>query len=250
MWMKFNGRQSIIHLFREHETRPTRIHCNDFIIGAMASRITSLRIVYSTVYSDRSRKTSKLRVTGLCAGYSSGTGEFPAQMASNQENISIWWHHHVTGHNSMVNTNLQTRSDAVVHVPQPTKHPGRIQRNDKNMIAGILPKNHDDVIKWKHFPRYWPFVHSPHKGQWRGALMFCLIRAWINSWVNNCEAGDLRRYLVHCDVIVMGIRRLGNEKTEPTLKFRRPAARLAAYFRVTSVQCVNHTIIRVTLPMK
>ena len=36
---------------------------------------------------------------------------------------------------------------------------------------------HDDVIKWKHFPRYWPFlpVNSPHKGQWRGALMFTLI---------------------------------------------------------------------------
>ena len=70
---------------------------------------------------------------------------------------------------------------------------------------------HDDVIKWKYFPRYWPFVrgihrspvNSPHKGQWRGALMFCLIRAWINGWVNNCEAGDLRRYLAHCDVIVM-----------------------------------------------
>ena len=70
---------------------------------------------------------------------------------------------------------------------------------------------HDDVIEWKHFPRYWPFVrgihrspvNSPHKGQWRGALMFCLTRVWINSWVNNCEAGDLRRYLAHCDVIVM-----------------------------------------------
>ena len=46
-------------------------------------------------------------------------------------------------------------------------------------------------------------ANSPHKGQWRGALMFCLIRVWINSWVNNCEAGDLRRYLAHCDVIVM-----------------------------------------------
>ena len=45
---------------------------------------------------------------------------------------------------------------------------------------------HDDVIKWKHFPRYWPFVqgihrspvNSPHKGQWREALMFSLICAW------------------------------------------------------------------------
>ena len=41
-----------------------------------------------------SKKTSKLRVTGLCAGNSSVTGEFPAQMASNAENVSIWWRHH------------------------------------------------------------------------------------------------------------------------------------------------------------
>ena len=44
----------------------------------------------------KSKKTSKLRVTGLCAGNSPGTGEFPAQMASYAENISIWWRHHVT----------------------------------------------------------------------------------------------------------------------------------------------------------
>ena len=42
----------------------------------------------------RSKKTSKLRVTGLCAGNSPGTGEFPAQMAINTENVSIWWRHH------------------------------------------------------------------------------------------------------------------------------------------------------------
>ena len=70
---------------------------------------------------------------------------------------------------------------------------------------------HDDIIKWKHFPRYWPFVrgihrspvNSPHKGQWHGALMFIWSSPWINGWVNNCEAGDLRRYRAHCDVIVM-----------------------------------------------
>ena len=44
----------------------------------------------------RWKKTSKLRVTGLCAGNSPGTGEFPAQMASNAENVSIWLRHHVT----------------------------------------------------------------------------------------------------------------------------------------------------------
>ena len=43
----------------------------------------------------------------------------------------------------------------------------------------------------------------PHKGQWRGALMFSLICAWINDWVNNREAGDLRRNLAHYDVTVM-----------------------------------------------
>ena len=65
--------------------------------------------------------------------------------------------------------------------------------------------------KWKHFPRYWPFVrgihrspvNSPHKGQWRGAFMFSLICAWINGWVNNREAGDLKRHNAHYDVIVM-----------------------------------------------
>ena len=46
-------------------------------------------------------------------------------------------------------------------------------------------------------------VNSPHKGQWRGSLMFSLIYAWINDWVNNREAGDLRRQRGHYDVIVM-----------------------------------------------
>ena len=71
--------------------------------------------------------------------------------------------------------------------------------------------DHDDVIKWKHFPRYWPFVrgihrspvNSPHKGQWRGALMLSLICARISSWVNNGEAGDLGRNRAHYDVTVM-----------------------------------------------
>ena len=68
---------------------------------------------------------------------------------------------------------------------------------------------HDDVIKWKHFLRYWPFVrgihwspvNSPHRGQWRRALMCFLISAWINGWVNNREAGDLMRHSAHYDVI-------------------------------------------------
>ena len=46
------------------------------------------------LFRRRSKKTSKLRVTGLCAGDSPGTGEFPAQMSSNAEHVSIWWRHH------------------------------------------------------------------------------------------------------------------------------------------------------------
>ena len=46
-------------------------------------------------------------------------------------------------------------------------------------------------------------VNFPHKDQWRGALTFTLICAWINVWVNNREGGDLRRHLAHYDVIVM-----------------------------------------------
>ena len=71
--------------------------------------------------------------------------------------------------------------------------------------------SHDDVIKWKHFPRYWPFVrgihlspvNSAHKGQRRGALMFFFIYARINSWVNTGEAGDLRRHDAHYDGIAV-----------------------------------------------
>ena len=71
--------------------------------------------------------------------------------------------------------------------------------------------SYDDVIKWKHFPRYRPFlrgihrspVNSPHKGQWRGALMFSLICVWINVWVNNGEAADLRCHRPHYNVIIM-----------------------------------------------
>ena len=82
------------------------------------------------------------------------------------------------------------------------------------LMGRLLPKRvkvHNGVIKWKHFPRYWPFVrgihrspvNSPHKGQGRRALMFSLICAWINAWVNNREAGGLRGHCAHYDVIVI-----------------------------------------------
>ena len=289
-------------------------HYNDVIMCAITSQITSLAIVYSTVYSrPRSKKTSKLRVTGLCEGNSPVTGEFPAQRASNAENVSIWWRHHVTMVLSMRDKKVSTmwdtraldlhkekfqawycrsfmdfphkktmtwetfgqRCDTIRYmhfVPQHehtrksvhwlievgTKYPTLCMRlfHFSNANYYFLIKNlqkwfslspidntsalvqvtacgyyssqgrnhegvmtwtrfaHDDVIKWNHFPRYWPFVrrihrypvNSPHKGQWRGTLMFSLICARINDWVNNREAGDLRRRWAHYDITVMAVR--------------------------------------------
>ena len=61
----------------------------------------------------------------------------------------------------------------------------------------------------------------PHKGQWRGALMFSLIRARINGWVNNPEAGDLRRHPSHCDVIVM-YARIGDVEARRAIRIMIP----------------------------
>ena len=86
-----------------------------------------------------------------------------------------------------------------------------LEQQNMTLKSAQKSHTHDDVIKWRRSPRYWPFVrgihrspvNTPHKGQWRGTLMFSLICAWINGWINNHEAGDLRRHRGHCDVIVM-----------------------------------------------
>ena len=72
-------------------------HYSDVTMGAVASQITSLTIVYSTVYSDADqRKYQSPASQAFVSGNSPGTGEFPAQMASNVENISVWWRRHGT----------------------------------------------------------------------------------------------------------------------------------------------------------
>ena len=111
----------------------------------------------------------------------------------------------------------------------------------------------DDVIKWKHFPRYWSFVrgihrspvNSPHKGQWLGALMFSLICAGVNGWVNNGEASDLRRNRAHYDVTVMvsfnknssisnGSQSHYNDVTRTSGRMKSPTPRLFVHQHVRS----------------
>ena len=73
--------------------------------------------------------------------------------------------------------------------------------------------SHDDVIKWKHFPRYWPFVRGIHrspvnyptKANDAELWYFILIYALTNVWINTRDAGDLRRHRTHYDVTVMNI---------------------------------------------
>ena len=98
-------------LFRRRSQGTSKLHVTGFCAGNSPVCILSLRWrhnghnsvsnhqppdLYSTVlFRRKSKETSKLHVTGLCVGNSPGTAEFPAQMASNTENVSIWWHHHV-----------------------------------------------------------------------------------------------------------------------------------------------------------
>ena len=67
------------------------------------------------VFKRRSEKTSKLRITGLCARNSPVNSEFPAQMASNTSTVSIWWNHHVSGvvDNVTANTPLKNMEYSV-----------------------------------------------------------------------------------------------------------------------------------------
>ena len=147
--------------WEELRQRLEQTFCNDVIMSATASQITSLTIVYSTVYSGADqRKHQRSASLAFVRGIH-------------------WW-------------------------PVNSPYKGSVTRK-------MFPFDDDDVIKWKHFPRYWPFVrgihrspvNSPHKGQWREALRFSLICARINDWVNNREAGDLRRHRGHYDVSVM-----------------------------------------------
>ena len=74
--------------------------------------------------------------------------------------------------------------------------PHESQTYESASISCWIIHFHDDVIKWKHFPLYWPFVrgihrspvNSPHKGLWRRTLMFSLICTWTIGWVSNRDA--------------------------------------------------------------
>ena len=83
--------------------------------------------------------------------------------------------------------------------------PTAVRSTDKKTVTRYI------MIKLEYFPRHWPFVrgihwspaNSPHKGQWRGALVFPLICTWKTGTLNSRVAGDLRLHRSHYNVTVM-----------------------------------------------
>ena len=102
------------------------------------------------------------------------------------------------------------------------------------------------------FPRYWPFVwgihrspvNSPHKGQWRGTLMFSLIYAWIIGWVNNGEAGDRRRHGAHYDVTEISFKSVNSEDML-RMRFMRNSCEIALRWMPENIGNIKSTMVNV-----
>ena len=114
--------------------------------------------------------------------------------------------HNIQGWNSNLGAIIRPmkRSGKNIYKLHPMNHLRDISRTNRWSYT-----HHDDLIKWKHFHRYWLFVRGIHLSRWiprtkaSDAEMFSLICASINACVNNREASDLRRHRAHYDVIVL-----------------------------------------------
>ena len=101
----------------------------------------------------RSKKTSKLRVTGLCEGNSPLTGEFPAQMASNAENVSIWWRRHVI--KLLIIQTYTLHQDTVPHMQRICSNPVTFKHN----IVGHDSGHATDMIIFDKWNRHTNFTN-------------------------------------------------------------------------------------------
>ena len=111
--------------------------------------------------------------------------------------------------------NISTANHVITRQIQNSNIPFKYQVNLPWNTPVGLPKAFQRKTNWKYWikyikpiwcPQHRPFVrgfHRWHKGLWRGALMLSLVCAWLNGWVNNRDAGDLRCHRAHYDVIVM-----------------------------------------------
>ena len=158
------------------------------------------------LFRRKSKKTSKLCVTGLCAGNSPGTGEFPAEMASYAEDVSIWRRHHVF-QNPHADCAGAGSSDAVTSVI-PDDHDGSPPCKKERMVSEHMMTSSN--AKFFALLAICP-GNSPVPGEFLAhrpgtrSSDVSFICVWINGWVNNREAGDLKRYRAHYDVTVMNL---------------------------------------------
>ena len=178
----------------------------------------------------------------LCAGNSSVTGEFSSKRASNggfgvfcdvslnkrlNKQPSRWWFE-IPVCSLWRYCNVSIISESTKYHLHVIYHAVTIYSRCYHSFAAASSLKYE--CHWKVFTKYFCMIHSawwrhkmdtfsallafvrgshrspvnsPHKGKWRGALVFSLICAWINGWVNSGEAGDLRGHCAHYDVTVM-----------------------------------------------
>ena len=197
------------------------------------------------------KKTSKLRVTGLCVGNSPVTGEFPAQKASNAENVPIWWRHHDIQYTdypfdrSSMNLMLPPVNNvcfwniAIYHPDRyPTMWYSKRIKLSLSTKCGHFPDKIRHIFMMTSSNRNISVLlaicagNSPHKGLCRGVLMFSLICVWTSCWVSNGDAGDFRRLRSHYDVIVMFLKKRLCTFARISLKFviKGPSEDQAPYY--------------------
>ena len=126
------------------------------------------------------RRRSKIRITGLCEGNPPATGGSPSQRALSVEEISIWLRHHVVNKSHISNINGFT-----------------ITKSRQNKTTGNT--------WWRHQMETFSALLALCAGN-QFPLPRPVFYAWINGWVNNRGAGDLRRHCAHYDVTVMRTR--------------------------------------------
>ena len=189
-------------------------HHNDVIMSAVASQITSLTIVYSTVYSgtDQSkhqRSASLAFVWGIHRWPVNSPHKRPVtRKVFPFDDVIMRIHDKITGLiQGLRPANERRRYNVLLrHETRLIKYTMRSPYNMVNfLLTTIMTSSNGNIFRVTgHLcgeftgPRW-----IPRTSQWRGALMFSLICVWINGWENNREAGDLRRYRSHYDVIVM-----------------------------------------------
>ena len=170
-------------------------------MSAMAYQITSVSIIYSTVFF-RCRSTKQQS--------SASPVNFPHTKGQYWGNVSIWWRHHAIS--------IWFRKCAIVE----TEKLALLIKFDSlaapDVVLMTIPMQCSHWSWWRHqmepFPRYWPFVwgihrspvDSSHKGQWRGTLMFALICASANGWANNRFETPSRLLWRHCNVKILSAR--------------------------------------------